>query len=189
MASQSQQAPTQFISTFPAPKDGDEVAVLETNFGRIVLQLFPDKAPIHVKRFKELIEKHFYDGTKFHRVIPGFMIQGGDPNTKGSDRSTYGHGGPGYTIPAEHNDVSHVRGVLSAARMDDPDSAGSQFFIVVGDSTYLNGQYDPFGRVLEGMDVADKIVALPTDGEHDPLPGHEAVVKTIRLEKWPIKGS
>lgn len=169
------------------PKDGDEVAVLETNLGTIVLAFFPDKAPGHVKNFKDLSKKGFYDGTKFHRVIPGFMIQGGDPNSKDEDRSNDGTGGPGYEIKAEFNDTPHVRGVLSMARSSEPDSAGSQFFIVVKDSKFLDLKYTAFGAVVKGIDVADKIVALPRDGRDNPLPANPAEIKKITIEKWPLK--
>jgi len=110
---------------------GNEVAVIETTLGDIELELQNDIAPGHVKNFKDLAEKGFYDGTTFHRVIPGFMIQGGDPNTKSDDRSTHGMGGPGYTIKAEFSSTPHTRGVLSMARSQDPDSAGSQFLLLL----------------------------------------------------------
>ncbi|MEE9257919.1 MAG: peptidylprolyl isomerase [Nitrospinaceae bacterium] len=142
--------------------------VIETMMGTIEVEFFEDKAPGHVKNFKDLAEKGFYDGTTFHRVIPGFMIQGGDPNTKGDDRSTYGTGGPGYSIDAEFNDISHDRGILSMARSQDPNSAGSQFYIVVKDSHFLDGQYTVFGKVTQGMDVADKIVSSPRDSRDNP---------------------
>ena len=132
---------------------GNEVAVIETTLGDIELELQNDIAPGHVKNFKDLAEKGFYDGTTFHRVIPGFMIQGGDPNTKSDDRSTHGMGGPGYTIKAEFSSTPHTRGVLSMARSQDPDSAGSQFFVVVKDSSFLDNQYTAFGRVTKGMEV------------------------------------
>jgi peptidyl-prolyl cis-trans isomerase B (cyclophilin B) len=112
--------------------------------------------------------KDFYNVTTFHRVIPGFMIQGGDPNSKSDNRSTHGTGGPGYAIDAEFNDVKHERGVLSMARSQDPNSAGSQFFICVKDAFFLDGQYTAFGRVIEGMDVADKIVNEPRDSNDNP---------------------
>ncbi len=111
----------------------------------------------------------FYNGTIFHRVIPGFMVQGGDPNTKSDDRSSHGMGGPGHTIKAEFNDEPHVRGIVSMARSQDPDSAGSQFFVVVKDSDFLDGQYTAFGRVIAGMDVADKIVDSPRDDRDNPI--------------------
>ncbi|TDJ50356.1 MAG: peptidylprolyl isomerase [Nitrospina sp.] len=147
---------------------GKAIAVIETVHGTIKLEFFDDKAPGHVKNFKDLAGKNFYDGTTFHRVLPGFMIQAGDPNSKTDDRSSHGSGGPGYTIDAEFNDVKHERGVLSMARSGEPNSAGSQFFICVNDSFFLDGQYTAFGRVIEGMDVADKIVNEPRDSNDNP---------------------
>ena len=148
--------------------DQNEVAVITTTKGTIEVAFFTDKAPGHVKNFKDLANKKFYDGTIFHRVIPGFMVQGGDPNSKSTDRSSHGTGGPGYTINAEFNDISHNRGVLSMARSQDPNSAGSQFFIVVKDSHFLDGQYTVFGEVINGMDVADQIVNSPRDSNDNP---------------------
>jgi cyclophilin family peptidyl-prolyl cis-trans isomerase len=145
-----------------------EVAVIETTHGTIKLEFFEDKAPGHVENFKDLANKNFYDGTTFHRVIPGFMIQGGDPNSKSDNRSSHGTGGPGHTVDAEFNDVKHERGVLSMARSQDPNSAGSQFFICVQDAFFLDGQYTAFGRVTEGMDVADKIVNESRDSNDNP---------------------
>jgi len=147
---------------------GKAIAVIETVHGTIKLEFFEDIAPGHVKNFKDLAGKGFYDGTTFHRVIPGFMIQGGDPNSKSDNRSSHGTGGPGYSIDAEFNDVKHERGVLSMARSQDPNSAGSQFFICMKDSFFLDGQYTAFGRVIEGMDVADKIVDEPRDSNDNP---------------------
>jgi peptidyl-prolyl cis-trans isomerase B (cyclophilin B) len=145
-------------------------AIIETKFGEIELEFLDDKAPGHVKNFLDLARKGFYDGTTFHRVIPGFMIQGGDPNTKDTKapRSQHGGGGPGYNIKAEFNDTPHKRGVLSMARANDPNSAGCQFFIVVKDSGFLDRQYTAFGRVVRGMEVADKIVNAPRDGRDNP---------------------
>ena len=145
-----------------------EVAVIETTHGTIKLEFFEDKAPGHVKNFKDLANTSFYDRTAFHRVIPGFMIQGGDPNSKSDNRSTHGTGGPGHTIDAEFSDVKHERGVLSMARSQDPNSAGSQFFICVQDAFFLDGQYTAFGKVIEGMDVADKIVNESRDSNDNP---------------------
>ena len=147
----------------------NEVAVIETSFGNIEFEFLEDKAPGHVKNFKDLANGKFYNGTTFHRVIPGFMVQGGDPNSKSDDRSTHGTGGPGHTIKAEFNDETHARGIVSMARSQDPDSAGSQFFVVVKDSDFLDGQYTAFGRVTSGMDVADKIVDSPRDDKDNPL--------------------
>ena len=113
--------------------------------------------------------RSYYNGTTFHRVIPGFMIQGGDPNSKSDDRSMHGMGGPGYNIKAEFNSKKHKRGIVSMARSQDPDSAGSQFFVVVKDAPFLDGQYTVFGEVVEGMDVADKIVNAKRDGRDNPL--------------------
>jgi len=142
--------------------------IIKTDFGSIKFSLLPDIAPETVRNFVTLAKKGFYDGTLFHRVIPGFMIQGGDPNTKNSDKSTWGQGGPGYNLKAEFNSRSHLRGIVSMARAADPDSAGSQFFIVTSDSTFLDRQYTVFGEVVEGMEVADKIVNLPRDGNDCP---------------------
>tara|TARA_Y100001949_G_scaffold162765_1_gene156056 strand:+ start:167 stop:718 length:552 start_codon:yes stop_codon:yes gene_type:complete len=156
-----------------------EIAVIETKFGKIEIQFFEDKAPGHVKNFKDLAKKGFYDGTIFHRVIPGFMIQGGDPNTKSDDRSNHGMGGPGYSIKAEFNDTPHKRGILSMARSQDPNSAGSQFYIVVKDSAFLDGKYTAFGKVLSGMTVADQIVNAPRDRRDNPNERIEMKVKVI----------
>ena len=158
---------------------GNEVAVIETTLGDIELELQNDIAPGHVKNFKDLAEKGFYDGTTFHRVIPGFMIQGGDPNTKSDDRSTHGMGGPGYTIKAEFSSTPHTRGVLSMARSQDPDSAGSQFFVVVKDSSFLDNQYTVFGRVTKGMDVVDKIVGVPRDSKDNP--DEKVEMKSVKM--------
>ena len=147
---------------------GKAIAVIETVHGTIKLEFFDDLAPGHVKNFKDLAGKGYYDGTTFHRVVPGFMIQGGDPNSKTGNRSSHGSGGPGYTIDAEFNDTKHDRGVLSMARSGEPNSAGSQFFICVKDAFFLDGQYTAFGRVIEGMDVADKIVNEPRDSNDNP---------------------
>ena len=141
---------------------------IKTDFGSIKFTLLPDIAPETVRNFSKLAGSGFYNGTLFHRVIPGFMIQGGDPNTKNSDKSMWGQGGPGYNLKAEFSSRSHLRGIVSMARAADPDSAGSQFFIVTSDSTFLDKQYTVFGEVTEGMEVADKIVNLPRDGNDCP---------------------
>jgi peptidyl-prolyl cis-trans isomerase B (cyclophilin B) len=154
-------------------------AIIDTKFGSIEIRLLPDKAPKHVENFITLAKSGFYDKTIFHRVIPDFMIQGGDPNTKDEkDKSRYGMGGPGHRVKAEFNDRPHVRGVVSMARSNDPDSAGSQFFIVVKDAPYLNGQYTVFGEVVKGMEVADKIVSQARDARDNPL---ERVEMTVRI--------
>ncbi|HSQ78623.1 MAG TPA: peptidylprolyl isomerase [Nitrospirota bacterium] len=154
-------------------------ALIETKFGNITLKFFPDVAPGHVKNFIDLAKKGFYDGTTFHRVIPGFMIQGGDPNSKNPDKRTHGQGGPGYTIKAEFNDRPHKRGTLSMARAQNPDSAGSQFFICVKDAPFLNKQYTVFGEVESGMEVVDQIVSQPRDPNDNPNERIEMKVKII----------
>ncbi len=158
---------------------GNPQVKINTKFGDITLELFSDIAPGHVENFLKLIKDSFYDGTTFHRVIPGFMIQGGCPNTKPGATGMPGTGGPGYTIKAEFNDTSHVRGVLSAARSQDPDSAGCQFFVVTSDSKFLDKQYTAFGKVLSGMEVADQIVDQPRDGNDKPNERVEMKIEVI----------
>ena len=153
---------------------------IETNLGNISFKLLPELAPETVRNFEKLAKDGFYDGTLFHRVIPGFMIQGGDPNTKSGDKNSWGMGGPGHTIKAEFNSRSHLRGIVSMARAQDPDSAGSQFFIVTTDSPFLDRQYTVFGEVIEGMDVADKIVNLSRDQNDCPL--EEAKMHRVTVE-------
>ena len=154
-------------------------AIVNTNLGNIQFELLSDVAPETVRNFIQLAKSGFYDGTLFHRVIPKFMIQGGDPNTKESDKSTWGTGGPGYNMKAEFNSRSHLRGIVSMARSSDPDSAGSQFFIVTSDSTFLDREYTVFGQVADGMEVADKIVNLPRDGNDCPLQEAKMLQVTI----------
>ena len=168
-----------------APKSGEKVAVIDTNFGRIVLKFFPKVAPNHVKNFEKLADKGFYNDTTFHRAVPGFMIQGGDPNTKTGATGQPGTGGPGWSVKAEFNNTHHARGILSMARSQDPDSAGSQFFIMVGEAPFLDHQYTAFGQVVQGMDVVDKIVALPAQGEM--LAPRAAILKKVRITTWPVK--
>jgi len=157
-------------------------AKIETGFGVIKFRLLPELAPEHVRNFEGLARSGFYDGTLFHRVIPGFMIQGGDPNTKTPNKGSWGMGGPGHNIKAEFSSRSHRRGIVSMARSQDPDSAGSQFFIVVADSTFLDKQYTVFGEVTGGMDVADKIVALPRDAGDCPKQEDEARMTRVVIE-------
>jgi len=154
-------------------------AIIETKFGNMELRFFPEVAPNHVNNFIELAKKGFYDGTTFHRVIPGFMIQGGDPNSKNPDRASHGTGGPGYTVRAEFNVRPHKRGTLSMARSNHPDSAGSQFFICVADASFLDKKYSVFGEVVSGMDVADKIVSQPRDKKDNPTERIELKVKIV----------
>jgi len=157
----------------------DVRAVIETKYGDIEIKFFPDVAPKHVENFTTLAKQGFYDGTIFHRVIPGFMIQGGDPNTKGPDKATYGMGGPGHHVKAEFNDIPHKRGIVSMARAQSPDSAGSQFFIVVKDSNFLDGQYTVFGEVVKGMDAVDAIVNLPRNSRDLPNERVEMKVRVV----------
>ncbi len=160
-------------------KMAETTAVIETKFGNLEIKFFPDVAPNHVKNFIDLAKKGFYDGTIFHRVIPGFMIQGGDPNTKNPDRSKHGMGGPGYTVKAEFSDKPHKRGTLSMARAADPNSAGSQFFICVAPASFLDKQYTVFGEVLSGMEAADKIVSAPRDKRDNPNERMEIKIRIV----------
>ncbi len=171
-----------FIHTAVFANDEAVDVVIETKFGNIELKLFPDIAPGHVENFLKLAKSSFYDGTIFHRVIPGFMIQGGDPNSKGEDKSTHGTGGPGYAIDAEFNDKPHVRGTLSMARSRDPDSAGSQFFIVVKKSSFLDHQYTVFGEVVSGLEVVDVIVSQKKDARDNPIERIEMKIRVIEAE-------
>ncbi|MBC7838668.1 MAG: peptidylprolyl isomerase [Nitrospiraceae bacterium] len=156
-------------------------ATIKTKFGDMDVVFFPEKAPKHVESFMTLAKSGFYNGTIFHRVIPGFMIQGGDPNTKDLNKpETYGQGGPSQKLKAEFNDIPHRRGILSMARTNDPNSAGSQFFIVVKDSNFLDGQYTVFGEVVKGMEVADKIVSLPKNSRD--LPNERAEMTVVVVE-------
>ena len=164
----------------PRPK-----AIIKTKFGEIHFKFYPDVAPRHVENFIALAKSGFYNGTIFHRVIPGFMIQGGDPNTKNSLRKeTYGAGGPKdekgnpIYLKAEFSEVQHKRGIVSMARATEPDTAGSQFFIVVETSPFLDRKYTAFGEVIKGLGVADKIVGLPRN-DHD-LP-NERIEMTVTI--------
>jgi len=154
--------------------------LIKTKFGDMDVVLFPDLAPKHVESFLKLAKSGFYNGTIFHRIIPGFMIQGGDPLTKDpANRSRFGTGGPGYTVPAEFNKVAHEKGILSAARTADPNSAGSQFFIMVDKAPHLDGQYTVFGEIVKGLDVADTIVSQPRDLKDNPLERIEMTMEVI----------
>ena len=155
-------------------------AIIKTKFGDMDIVFFPEKAPKHVENFIALAKSGFYNGTIFHRVIPGFMIQGGDPNTKDLNKpETYGQGGPSQRLKAEFNDIPHRRGILSMARTSDPNSAGSQFFIVVKDSNFLDGQYTAFGEVVKGMEVVDKIVGLPKNSRDLPTERAEMTIVVV----------
>ena len=149
------------------------------SWGDIQLKFYPDVAPNHVKNMVTLAKDTFYDGTTFHRVIPGFMIQGGDPNSKDADRSRHGTGGPGHHVNAEFSQTPHKRGTLSMARAQDPNSAGSQFFICVADANFLDGQYTAFGEVVSGMEIVDRIVNVQRDGNDNPLQRVEMKLSVI----------
>ena len=171
----------------PVNRDyGNTLVTLQTEAGDITIKFFYDKAPRHVENFVDLAASGFYDGTFFHRVIPGFMIQGGDPNTKRPPDPLHPYGtggnvvnGKEVNLKAEFNDVSHKRGIVSMARSSDPNSASSQFFIVVKDATFLDGQYTAFGEVVSGMEVADKIVSAPRNASD--LPNQPVHIKKAML--------
>lgn len=164
----------------------DKVAEIHTSAGEIDIRFFPDVAPSHVKNFIDLAQKGFYNGTKFHRVIPGFMIQGGDPNTKSAVTSTWGTGGSGTNVKAEFSKVKHKRGIVSMARAQDPNSASSQFFIMVADYPSLDGQYSVFGQVTKGMEIADKIVNAPR-GANDRPNNPTAIERIVIREAKPAE--
>ena len=155
------------------------------SIGKINVSLWPDLAPKTVANFDKLVQEGAYNGTAFHRVIPGFMIQGGDPNSKDKPKNTWGMGDPALAkVPAEFSDVPHKRGILSMARSQDINSASSQFFICHGDATFLDNQYTVFGEVTDGMDVVDKIVNMPRDAKDNP---NEKVEMFITVAKGTSK--
>lgn len=153
---------------------------LETSAGALTLELLPGLAPKHVENFIKLSRDGFYDGTKFHRVIPGFMIQGGDPNTKTDKENSWGTGGPGWSVDAEFNDTHHERGTVSMARSQDPNSAGSQFFVCHGEAGFLDNQYTAFGKLVDGFDVLDEIANAATlPGGEGSRPSEPVSVETV----------
>jgi peptidyl-prolyl cis-trans isomerase B (cyclophilin B) len=164
--------------------DADKVAVIETKFGKMVAEFYTTDAPKTVENFEKLAEKGFYDGTTFHRIVKGFMIQGGDPLSKDPNNTRVGTGDPGYKIKAEFNKNSHQLGVLSMARSQDPDSAGCQFFICLGDASFLDGKYTAFGKLIAGDDVLKKIGDLPTKmgpmGQKS-VPEERVVIEHIKI--------
>jgi len=166
------------LSTQAFAQSDEKVAVLETTQGKIVIEFFPEDAPNHVANFINLTDSGFYDGVLFHRIIPGFMIQGGDPNTKTDENSTWGIGGPGYSIDAEFNDIKHNRGIVSMARSQNPNSAGSQFFIVHQNSNFLDEQYTVFGRIAtqESFETLDKLASIKTGQRDIPINTEEAKI-------------
>jgi peptidyl-prolyl cis-trans isomerase B (cyclophilin B) len=178
--------PTPSPTMTPSPSStANEVAVIKTSEGEMVAEFWPDVAPKTVENFKKLAREGFYDGTAFHRIVKGFMIQGGDPLTKDpSKESRWGTGDPGYKIKAEFNKKSHERGVLSMARSSDPDSAGSQFFICLANVNRLDGQYTTFGKVIKGDDVLGKLgdteVTMSGGGEKSK-PTTRVAVESIKI--------
>ena len=175
-------------------KQQKDVAIITTDFGDMVVEFFEGVAPKHVESFKLHAQNGYYNGTLFHRVIPGFMIQGGDPNTKTDNKASYGTGGHAakyfgvgnesepitWNVPAEFNDINHSRGILSMARANDPNSGGSQFFICAADAPHLNGKYTVFGQLIKGDQVLEQIVNLPRDARDNPT---RRVEMSVRLDK------
>ena len=171
-----------------------EVAIIDTEFGEMVIDFFEGNAPKHVESFKIHAKNGYYDKTIFHRVIPGFMIQGGDPNTKGDNNASYGTGGHAakffgignendsttWTLPAEFNNIKHKVGILSMARANNPNSGGSQFFICAAEAPHLNGKYTVFGQVIEGLEIIEQIVNLPRDSRDNP---NRRIEMKVRIEK------
>src|SRR6266403_2113650 len=170
----------------PPMNASNEVAVIKTSEGDMVVQFWNDAAPNTIENFKKLARQGFYDGTIFHRIVKGFMIQGGDPNSKDTAKEdAYGQGGPGYEIKAEFNNHSHDRGVISSARGPDPDSAGSQFFICLAPVRRLDGQYTTFGKLIKGDDVLDKIGNTPVEGNAQgevSKPTKRVVIESVKIE-------
>ena len=169
-------------TTLAFAQNDDKIVVFHTEFGHLAIELFPDDAPNTAENFLKLAESDFYDKTIFHRIINGFMIQGGDPNSKESDQSKWGQGGTGDNLKAEFNNIKHDRGIVSMARSAHPDSAGSQFFIVHEKSTHLDEQYTVFGRIItqESYDTLDKLANLAATPEGIPFKSEKAKIKKIR---------
>ena len=187
MTASSQDTPakekSQTTTSSPAPSMNDEVAVIKTTQGAMVIEFWPDVAPKTVENFKKLAREGFYNGTAFHRIIKGFMIQGGDPLSKDpAQESRWGTGDPGYKIKAEFNAKSHQRGVISMARSNDPDSAGSQFFICLGDASFLDRKYTAFGHLIKGDDVLGKLGDSPVrPGGEGSKPQERVGVESIEI--------
>ena len=161
--------------------------VFETEAGNMTMEFYCDKAPKHVENFVKLSKDGFYDQTRFHRTIPGFMIQGGDPNTKNDNASSWGTGGPGHQVDAEFNDVHHERGILSMARSADPNSAGSQFFVCHGEASFLDNKYTAFGRVVEGLDALDSIANAEREPASSPNDEGSRPVEPVAILKITIQ--
>jgi len=172
-----------FAQTVGFNKILDPVVILETNLGNISIEFFYNDAPNHVENFIKLSQSGFYDGTIFHRIIPGFMIQGGDPNTIDGDPSTWGTGGPDESVDAEFNTIKHNRGIVSMARSADPNSAGSQFFIIHKDSNFLDEQYTVFGRIVtdQSFETLDKIAAVQTGNSDRPIDPEQVKITKVTI--------
>jgi peptidyl-prolyl cis-trans isomerase B (cyclophilin B) len=169
-------------------KPTSEQAIIKTSYGEMTIAFWPDVAPKTVENFKKLARAGFYNGTAFHRIIKGFMIQGGCPNTREGEKGIPGTGGPGYQIKAEFNTKSHVRGVISMARSAHPDSAGSQFFICHGDARFLDRQYTAFGEVVKGDDVLESIASVPTrasGGGEKSTPADRVAIESVQIVEAP----
>ena len=172
----------------------NEVAVISTNFGDMIVEFYPEIAPMHVESFVALTNEEYFNGTTFHRVIPGFMVQGGDPNSRNVNRATHGTGGRAgkffglgneedpstWLIPQEFNDTPHVKGILSMARTNDPNSASSQFFICHDNANFLDNNYTVFGKVIQGLDIIDEIANVAKDQNDNPL---ERIEMSVRIAK------
>ena len=179
---------------FMSTEKENNVAVISTNFGDMVVDFYPDIAPLHVDSFMALANEEYFNGTTFHRVIPGFMIQGGDPNSRNENRATHGTGGRAgkffglgneedpstWLIPQEFSDTPHVKGILSMARTNDPNSASSQFFVCHDNANFLDNNYTVFGKVIDGLDIIDEIANVAKDQNDNPL---ERVEMSIRIAK------
>ena len=179
---------------FMTTEKENNVAVISTNFGDMVVEFYPDIAPMHVESFMALVNEEYFNGTTFHRVIPGFMIQGGDPNSRNENRATHGTGGRAgkffglgneedpstWLIPQEFSDTPHVKGILSMARTNDPNSASSQFFVCHDNANFLDNNYTVFGKVIDGLDIIDEIANVAKDQNDNPL---ERVEMSIRIAK------
>ncbi len=192
-AGESEKKPLGELKNLPA--DGDDVVVLETGKGQVVIMLYPDRAPITVDNFKNLAKEGFYNGTRFHRCIAGFMVQGGDPNSKDLTKSeVWGMGGNVVNgmeknLPNEVNDIRHKRRILSMANSGSPETASSQFFIVQQDSAHLDGGYTAFGKVIKGMDIVDLIVTTGDAGDNGKVdPKNAVLLESAEVKTWPIEG-
>ena len=193
-ANQINQSDTDVDSEKKTNLPKEDFAVISTSYGDMVVQFFEGAAPKHVESFKLHAKNGYYNGTIFHRIIPGFMIQGGDPNTKGDNKASYGIGGhaakyygigveenpKSWNLPAEFNNIKHTRGILSMARSNDPNSGGSQFFICAGNVSHLNSKYTVFGQVVEGDEIIDQIINLPRDRRDNP---NRRVEMNVRIEQ------